>query len=162
MIVFFISLFLVISFIISSLLSLIILKVLAKVLDSSISRFLLFDFAKITKDVDVFMLSNEGKALILNTSRINPKGSRTTQGATGIKLNEGYKCIAGIIGVTKDYNFKITTQKNKIKEYMLDDIVNQDNTRRLFDYLYGRNGNMGNFVYNTRPTNDLITDFEIL
>ena len=45
---------------------------------------------------------------------------------------------------------------------MLDDIVNQDNTRRLFDYLYGRNGNMGNFVYNTRPTNDLITDFEII
>ena len=122
----------------------------------------LLDIAYITKDVDVFMLSNEGKALILNTSRINPKGSRTTQGATGIKLNEGYKCIAGIIGVTKDYNFKITTQKNKIKEYMLDDIVNQDNTRRLFDYLYGRNGNMGNFVYNTRPTNDLITDFEII
>ena len=122
----------------------------------------LLDIAYITKDVDVFMLSNEGKALILNTSRINPKGSRTTQGSTGIKLNEGYKCITGIIGVTKDYNFKLTTQKNKIKEYMLDDIVNQDNTRRLFDYLYGRNGNMGNFVYNTRPTNDLITDFEII
>ena len=122
----------------------------------------LLDIAYITKDVDVFMLSNEGKALILNTSRINPKGSRTTQGSTGIKLNEGYKCIAGIIGVTKDYNFKLTTQKNKIKEYMLDDIVNQDNTRRLFDYLYGRNGNMGNFIYNTRPTNDLITDFEII
>ena len=122
----------------------------------------LLDIAYITKDVDVFMLSDEGKALILNTARINPKGSRTTQGTTGIKLNEGYKCIAGIIGVTKDYNFKLTTQKNKIKEYMLDDIVNQHNTRRLFDYLYGRNGNMGNFVYNTRPTNDLITDFEIL
>ena len=122
----------------------------------------LLDIAYITKDVDVFMLSNEGKALILNTSRINPKGSRTTQGTTGIKLNEGYKCIAGIIGVTKDYNFKLTTQKNKIKEYMLDDIVNQDNTRRLFDYLYGRNGNMGNFIYNTRQNNDLITDFEII
>ena len=122
----------------------------------------LLDIAYITKDVDVFMLSDEGKALILNTERINPKGSRTTQGATGIKLNEGYKCIAGIIGVTKDYNFKLTTQKNKIKEYMLDDIVNQDNTRRLFDYLYGRNGNMGNFIYNTRQNNDLITDFEIL
>lgn len=122
----------------------------------------LLDIAYITKDVDVFMLSNEGKALILNTSRINPKGSRTTQGTTGIKLNEGYKCIAGIIGVTKDYNFKLTTQKNKIKEYMLDDIVSSENERRLFDYIYGRNGNQGNFLINTRTNNDIISKFEIL
>ena len=45
---------------------------------------------------------------------------------------------------------------------MLDDIVSSENERRLFDYIYGRNGNQGNFLINTRPTNDLITDFEIL
>ena len=116
----------------------------------------------ITKDVDIFLLSEEGKALTINTERINPKGSRTTQGTTGIKLNEGYKCIASIIGVTKDYNFKLITEKGREKEFMLDDIVSSENERRLFDYIYGRNGNQGNFLINTRPTNDLITDFEIL
>ena len=116
----------------------------------------------ITKDVDIFLLSEEGKALIINTERINPKGSRTTQGTTGIKLNEGYKCIASIIGVTKDYNFKLITEKGREKEFMLDDIVSSENERRLFDYIYGRNGNQGNFLINTRTNNDRITNFEIL
>ena len=122
----------------------------------------LLNIAYITKDVDIFMLSNEGKSLILNTSRINPKGSRTTQGTTGIKLNEGYKCIASIIGVTKDYNFKLITEKGREKEFMLDDIVSSENERRLFDYIYGRNGNQGNFLINTRTNNDIISKFEIL
>lgn len=116
----------------------------------------------ITKDVDIFLLSEEGKALTINTERINPKGSRTTQGTTGIKLNEGYKCIASIIGVTKDYNFKLITEKGREKEFMLDDIVSSENERRLFDYIYGRNGNQGNFLINTRTNNDRITNFEIL
>ena len=122
----------------------------------------LLNIAYITKDVDIFMLSNEGKSLILNTSRINPKGSRNSQGATGIKLNEGYKCIASIIGVTKDYNFKLITEKGREKEFMLDDIVSSENERRLFDYIYGRNGNQGNFLINTRTNNDIISKFEIL
>lgn len=122
----------------------------------------LLDIAYITKDVDIFLLSEEGKALTINTERINPKGSRTTQGTTGIKLNEGYKCIASIIGVTKDYNFKLITEKGREKEFMLDDIVSSENERRLFDYIYGRNGNQGNFLINTRTNNDRITNFEIL
>lgn len=120
----------------------------------------LLDIAYITKDVDIFMLSNEGKALILNTSRINPKGSRTTQGTTGIKLNEGYKCIAGIIGVTKDYNFKLITEKGREKEFMLDDIVSSENERRLFDYIYGRNGNKGVYIYNNKK--DKIIKCEVI
>ena len=54
----------------------------------------------------------------------------------GIKLNEGYKCIESIIGVTKDYNFKLITEKGREKEFMLDDIVSSENERRLFDYMW--------------------------
>ena len=40
--------------------------------------------------------------------------------------------------------------------------TNVENERRLFDYIYGRNGNQGNFLINTRTNNDIISKFEIL
>ena len=114
----------------------------------------------IIKDKDIFLLSDEGKGLIFNTERINAKGSRTTQGNIGIKLNEGFKCVAAIIGVTKDDRFTLYTKKNKDKFVMLEDVSPKDDTN-WFDYIYGRNGNQGNFIYNTRSNNDLITRIEI-
>ncbi|MBY6838658.1 DNA topoisomerase (ATP-hydrolyzing) subunit A [Clostridium botulinum] len=116
----------------------------------------------IEKDTDVLLISNEGKALIVSTGRINSKSSRNSQGVTGIKLNEGYNCIGSIIGVTKEYNFRLITEKGKSKEFMLDDVVSQDNDKRLFDYLYSRPSNMGNFLINTRKNNDKITTFELI
>ena len=115
-------------------------------------------------NIDLYLAKLEEHKRIVQSAllNINPKGSRTTQGTTGIKLNEGYKCIASIIGVTKDYNFKLITEKGREKEFMLDDIVSSENERRLFDYIYGRNGNQGNFLINTRTNNDIISKFEIL
>lgn len=113
--------------------------------------------SNIIKDKDVFLLSNEGKGLIFNTERINAKGSRNTQGNIGIKLNEGFKCISAIIDVNKEDRFTLHTQKDKKKFIMLEDISPKPETD-WFTYLYGRNGNGGNFVYNTRSNNDLITD----
>ncbi|NFH00736.1 topoisomerase IV [Clostridium botulinum] len=116
----------------------------------------------IEKYTDVLLISSEGKSLILNTERINSKSSRNSQGVTGIKLNEGYNCIGSIIGINKEYNFRLITEKGKSKEFMLDDVVSQDNDKRLFDYLYSRPSNMGNFLLNTRKNNDKITKFELL
>ena len=114
----------------------------------------------ITKDSDIFLLSEEGKALIINTERVNSKSSRNSQGVTGIKLNEGYNCIGAIINVTLNDNFKIETEKEKVKEYMLDDVVSNTDDRQLFKYLTGRPSNGGNFVYNTRPNNDKVINFQ--
>lgn len=116
----------------------------------------------IEKDTDILLISSEGKSLILNTERINSKSSRNSQGVTGIKLNEGYNCIGSIIGINKEYNFRLITEKGKSKEFMLDDVVSQDNDKRLFDYLYSRPSNQGNFLINTRKNNDKITTFELL
>lgn len=43
----------------------------------------------ITDDVDLLSISNNGKAVVTNTSMINPKSSKSTQGATNQKLKEG-------------------------------------------------------------------------
>lgn len=43
----------------------------------------------ISDDVDLLSISNNGKAVVTNTSMINPKSSKSTQGATNQKLKEG-------------------------------------------------------------------------
>ena len=43
----------------------------------------------IIEDVDLLSISNNGKAVVTNTSMINPKSSKSTQGATNQKLKEG-------------------------------------------------------------------------
>lgn len=43
----------------------------------------------ITDDVDLLSISNNGKAVVTNTSMINPKSSKATQGATNQKLKAG-------------------------------------------------------------------------
>ncbi|MGL6184771.1 MAG: DNA gyrase/topoisomerase IV subunit A [Clostridium chrysemydis] len=118
------------------------------------------NISNIHKDKDIFLLSNEGKALVCNTDRIGSKASRNTQGNIGIKLNEGFKVVAAIIDVTKDDRFTIHTEKGKEIRVLLDDISPKEDTM-WFDYLRGRAGNMGNFFYNTRAKNDLISNVEV-
>lgn len=43
----------------------------------------------ISDDVDLLSISNNGKAVVTNTSMINPKSSKSTQGATNQKLKSG-------------------------------------------------------------------------
>ncbi|MFZ2576315.1 MAG: DNA topoisomerase (ATP-hydrolyzing) subunit A [Lactococcus hircilactis] len=43
----------------------------------------------ISDDVDLLSISNNGKAVVTNTSMINPKSSKSTQGATNHKLKDG-------------------------------------------------------------------------
>ena len=120
----------------------------------------LMDIKNIQGDKDVFLLSSEGKALICNTDKIGVKLNRNVLGNIGIKLNEGFKVVAAIIDVTKDDRLTIHTEKGKEIRVLLDDISPKDDTM-WFDYVYGKCGNMGNFIYNTRSKNDLITNVEV-
>ena len=59
----------------------------------------LLDLYYSEKDIDIFMLSSEGKAIIINTENINSKASRNTKGIRGIKLSEGFTCIGCIMNI---------------------------------------------------------------
>ena len=106
------------------------------------------------------MLSSEGKAIIINTEKINSKASRNTKGIRGIKLSEGFICIGCIMNIDKNYNIRITISNGKSKEIMFDDVVSTDDDRRMYDYLHMRVGNGGNFLYNTRRDNSKIISLE--
>ncbi|QPW61963.1 DNA gyrase/topoisomerase IV subunit A [Clostridium botulinum] len=110
----------------------------------------------ITNDTDILLVSQEGKALIINTSQIRPTKSRNTQGVSGMKIDtETNKIIASIIGVTVDDNFNIETEKGKSKFIMLNDIA-PNNKESMTDYLKGNRNTQGNFIYNTRQKNDRV------
>lgn len=115
----------------------------------------LVDIDYIETDSDIFLLSDEGKALVLNTERLNIKSSRNTQGVVGIKLNEGFKCIAAIVDATENDRFTLYTEKGKELFIMLDD-VSSNSEKNWFNFLTGRPSNGGSFIYNTRSNNDKI------
>ena len=125
------------------------------------SKLLSIDY--ITKDVDVLMVSSEGKGLIFNTIKCNSKQSRNTKGVRGMKISDDMTIVGTIINVNEDYNFKLTTDKGKEKEVYLNDVVSNNDDRQLYSYLRTTTiATKGNFILNTRTNNDRITNFEIL
>ncbi|HID0877432.1 TPA: DNA gyrase subunit A [Clostridium botulinum] len=121
----------------------------------------LIDIKVVTEDVDIFLLTDEGKALIVNTKKsgIRPTKSRDTKGVVGIRLKGDNKVIGAIIDCKED-NFTIYTEKGKEIDYMLDDVAN--NTEKSWkDYLTMKRGNKGNFIYNTRQKKDKIIKMEL-
>ncbi|BDR74227.1 DNA gyrase subunit A (plasmid) [Clostridium tetani] len=121
----------------------------------------LIDIFYTEKDVDIFLLSKEGKGLILNTSCFNSKKSKDSQGDIAInlqsKINDN-KLIDYIVNPNKETIFTINTEKNNI-ECCLGDIVNTGNkeeTRAWYDYLVGKNRNKGNYIYNCKIKKDFI------
>lgn len=121
----------------------------------------LIDIFYTEKDVDIFLLSKEGKGLILNTSCFNSKKSKDSQGDIAInlqsKINDN-KLIDYIVNPNKETIFTINTEKNNI-ECCLGDIVNTGNkeeTRAWYDYLVGKNRNKGNHIYNCKIKKDFI------
>lgn len=118
----------------------------------------------IKEDVNVLLISSEGKALIVNTDRINPKSSRNSQGNVGMKL-DNHAIVGCIIDVNEDINFELETEKGKLKEFMLNDIAptgRNNEERTIFSYILGRCGNGGSFLINTRSNNDKIINFKQL
>ncbi|APH20989.1 TPA: DNA gyrase/topoisomerase IV subunit A [Clostridium botulinum] len=121
----------------------------------------LIDIKVVTEDVDIFLLTDEGKALIVNTKKsgIRPTKSRDTKGVVGIRLKEDNKVIGAIIDCKED-NFTIYSEKGKEIDYMLDDVAT--NTEKSWkDYLTMKRANQGNFIYNTRQKKDKIIKMKI-
>ena len=110
----------------------------------------LIDLKYVEKAVDILLISSYSKSLIVNTSQINPKSSKKSQGVTAIKFNEGCKLLLGYIDVNKELSFTLTTDKTT-KEFRLDDIAptNKPNEERdLYTYIQGRCGGKGNKLMN--------------
>ena len=105
------------------------------------SKLIAIDY--IEKDCDVLFIAEDSKALIVDTSTINSKGSKSSQGNIGIKLNDGNKCIYSYINVPKDFKFAVETKTKEI-DFMLDDVSLKNDDRTLYTYLKGRTGNKGN------------------
>lgn len=118
----------------------------------------------IKDDVNILLVSSEGKALIVNTDNINPKSSRNSQGNVGMKL-DNHTIVGCIIDVNEDINFELETEKGKSREFMLNDIApsNKSNEERsIFNYILSKCGNQGNFLINTRSNNDKVIKFKQL
>lgn len=116
------------------------------------------------KDVDIFLLSKEGKGLILNTSCFNAKKSKDSQGDIAInlqsKINDN-KLIDCVIDTNEETKFIINTEKNNI-EYCLGNVANtnKEETRTWYNYLVGKNRNKGNYIYNCKIKKDFILSID--
>lgn len=109
----------------------------------------LLDIKYVDKDVDILFISEDGKALICNTDRINVKESRKSQGNVGIKLNDDCKAIFSQINPLIDELLTFTLIDDKQFELRLDDIAptNKPNEERsVYEYISGRTGNKGNLL----------------
>ena len=73
----------------------------------------IMDICYSEQDIDILLCSSEGKALIINTSQLNSKGSRNSQGVTSMKLDDN-NIIGCIVNVNKDNHFVLQTRKGKL------------------------------------------------
>ena len=122
----------------------------------------LLDLAYVECDTDIIMVSEEGKGLIFNTSKINSKASRNTQGNTAMKAD---RIISAKIGITQDNHIELITNKGRNKEILLDDVAEtgkKNEERSWLKYLYGRIGNCGSFIINCRSNNDSIKSVKFI
>jgi DNA gyrase subunit A len=121
----------------------------------------LLDIHYINEDVDVLIVSSEGKGLIVNTTDIPSKQSRNTQGNIAMNLGEteGNKVISCMIKPNQSLNFTLITSKGKQKEFRLDDVAPTGKSfeqRNLYKYLSGKARNQGSFIHNSRTNGDLV------
>lgn len=114
----------------------------------------LLDICYSENDIDVIMVSSEGKSIIFNTSKINSKQSRNTQGVTSMKLADGLCVVNAKLDVDKDYKIQLETSSNKQKEVYLNDVVSSTDYREMYKYLSLKHGNQGNFIWNMRSYKD--------
>lgn len=114
----------------------------------------LLDITYSENDIDVIMVSSEGKSIIFNTSKINSKQSRNTQGVTSMKLADGLCVVNAKLAIDKDYKIQLETSSSKQKEVYLNDVVSSTDDREMYKYLSLKHGNQGNFIWNMRSYKD--------
>jgi DNA gyrase/topoisomerase IV subunit A len=107
---------------------------------------------KIVDDIDVMMITTEGKGLIFNTNEINTINSRNAKGVKGITLNGDIVVTNVILNPEDKMQLAITTSKKGTFNDKSSDCV----------YYKGSRGNVGVFLYNTRKTQDKVIKVEVL
>lgn len=129
---------------------------------STESKLVTLDY--IEKDCDVFLVSDEGKSLIINTKKISKKNGRRAQGNIAMNLDGDNKIIASIINPATSLKFTLITEKGKEKEYYLDNIAptgKPTEERSLYQYISGNVRNSGTFILNMRNSNDKVKQLAI-
>jgi DNA gyrase subunit A len=118
----------------------------------------------ITDDIDMFITTNEGKSLILNTNQFNPLGTggKKSLGNSFIKLDskkfDDNSIVSIILEPKADSTLNIITEKKEF-ELKLNDLA--DNGKMWFEYLQGNKNNTGSFIYNCRQKNDRVIDVKL-
>lgn len=119
------------------------------------------DIVSTNKDKDVLLISDTGKALIINTKQINSKAGRKTQGNIAMRLKGDTLIKKAIFNIKNEDIISLQTQKGKQIEIKFNEISPKDNTN-WFDYIYGNVGNMGNYIYNVKAKGDNIINISQL
>lgn len=107
---------------------------------------------KITDDINIMMITTEGKGLIFNTNEINTINSRNAKGVKGIAVTGDIEVTNVITNPTSKMDVAITTQKKGTFNDKTTDVA----------YYEGSRGNVGVFLYNCRKNGDQLISVERL
>lgn len=107
---------------------------------------------KLTNDIDVMLITTEGKGLIFNTNEINTISSRNAKGVKGIAVTGDIEVASVILNPESKMQLAITTKKKGTFN------------EKSADYAYyeGSRGNVGVFLYNCRKNGDVLLNVERL
>ena len=119
----------------------------------------------VTKDdIDILLATQSGHGLIINTKDINAVSSKNGKGVVGIKLDTENmtddKIIGALMNISINNSCTLETAKGKELCVVLNDVSPNPN-KSLYDYLYGKRGRLGNFIFNTRQKNDKVTKIKL-
>lgn len=105
---------------------------------------------KLVVDMNVMLISSEGKALIFNTNEINTISSRSAKGVKGMNLGEN-TLVSVIFNPKSKMKLALTTDKKGTFVEKTSDFV----------YYEGRRGNVGVFILNCRKNSSTLLSAEI-
>lgn len=102
----------------------------------------------VEKDCNVFLITKNGKALIVNTNEINPKESKGSQGNVAIKIKSDDE-LTGALVVVDNSNIELESTKGVMHIKLNEDY---DSKRTNLEYYTGSCGNVGKLVYKNKNT----------
>jgi DNA gyrase/topoisomerase IV subunit A len=106
---------------------------------------------KLVEDINLMLLSSEGKLLIFNTLGINPVNSKTAKGVKGMALTDDNVVVGAGINPNNNTELIVNTSKNALK-------LKIGNTV----YYTGSRTNVGIFIYNCRQNKDRVLSMNVL
>ncbi len=102
----------------------------------------------VEKDCNVFLITKNGKALIVNTNEINPKESKGSQGNVAIKIKSDDELTGALVAIDNS-NIEIESTKGVMHIKLNEDY---DSKRTNLEYYTGSCGNVGKMIYRNKHT----------